>query len=320
MVKKFKVPFASGGNANEVPNGAQVNGAVSYTTGFTTDYEKAYNEQDAKDVERMDMNGILLDVTGAINDLQVNGASTWSLEGAPHPKGALVWYQSKLYQSRKDNNSATPSHGADWYEVDLQARIMPVGATYMQFHDQPAPATLWGGTWSELYANDSVFFRTGGSASNPFDGSIQQDEIKGHSHSATTSIEGVHNHSTSTTSAGGHTHTRGSMEITGSFNGRYNSGIPNLQTPMLPLEGAFYRQRSNRTEAGFSSSGGSKSDDVIFKASRNWTGSTSFAGAHAHLVTVNNSGSHSHAVTVSATGGSETRPKNITVKIWLRTA
>jgi hypothetical protein len=316
MVKKFKVPFASGGNTNEVPNGAQVNGSVSYTTGFTSDYEKAYNEQDAKDVERMDMNGILKDITEAIDDLQVNGASTWSLDGAPHPRGALVWYQDKLYQSRKNNNSATPSHGADWYEVDLQARIMPIGATYMQFPSQPEPAALWGGTWQELYANDSVFFRTGGSASNPFNGSIQQDEIKGHSHSATTASAGNHSHSAATSSAGGHTHTRGTMNITGRFNGRWN---PTAE-PLGPVSGAFSLITTSRQEFGIEMSSWNLSRDVDFDASRAWSGSTSTAGAHTHAVTVNNAGAHTHAVTVNNTGGTETRPKNITIKVWLRVA
>lgn len=307
MVKKFKVPFASGGNTNEVPNGAQVNGAVSYTTGFTSDYEKAYNEQDAKDVERMDMNGILKDITEAINDLQVNGASTWTIDGAPHPKGALVWYQSKLYQSRKGNNSATPSHGADWYEVDLQARIMPVGATYMQFPNQPEPATLWGGTWQELYANDSVFFRTGGSASKPFGGGIQMDEIKGHNHNATTASAGNHNHSASTSSTGGHTHTRGTMEIKGRIG---TIGINGT------IDGAF----RDAGTAGRINNDGQVDRQADFLASRAWSGSTSTAGAHSHNVTINNNGNHTHSVTVDSTGGSETRPKNITIKIWVRTA
>lgn len=316
MVKKFKVPFASGGNTNVVPDGAQVSGAVSYTTGFTSDYEKAYNETDAKDVERMDMNGILKDITGAINDLQTNGASTWSLDGAPHPKGALVWYQDSLYQSRKDNNSATPAHGADWYEVDLQKRIMPVGATYMQFPSQPAPAALWGGTWVELYANDSVFFRTGGAASAPFDGTIQDDEIKGHNHSATTASAGAHNHSASTNNTGGHTHTRGTMNIIGKFNARWDS----LTEVFRPTSGAFSLITTSRKEIGINMSGWSLSRDMDFDASKSWTGATSTAGAHSHSVTVNSAGAHTHSVTVNSTGGNETRPKNITIKVWLRTA
>lgn len=319
MVKKFKVPFASGGNANEVPNGAQVNGAVSYATGFTSDYEKAYNEQDAKDVERMDMNGILKDITGAIGDLQTNGASTWSLDGAPHPKGALVWHQSKLYQSRKNNNSATPSHGTDWYEVDLQARIMPVGATYMQFPNQPDPAALWGGTWQELYANDSVFFRTGGSASNPFNGSIQQDEIKSHKHSATTATAGNHNHSATTGSSGAHTHTRGTMNITASTRFAVDSNASPGVGP-YSSDGAFYG--SGTPTAFITDRDGRRAGYNVLHldASRSWSGSTSTAGSHSHAVTINNNGNHTHAVTVNNTGGNETRPKNITIKIWLRTA
>ena len=319
MVKKFKVPFASGGNTNTVPNGAQVNGAVSYTTGFTSDYEKAYNEQDAKDVERMDMNGILLDITGAIDDLQTNGASTWTLDGAPHTKGALVWYQDKLYQSRKNNNTSTPSHGADWYEVDLQARIMPIGATYMQFPSQPDPATLWGGTWQELYANDSVFFRTGGSASAAFDGTIQDDEIKGHAHSATSASSGGHTHSGRTDTSGGHTHTRGTMNITAhtSFASDGN-GSPGVGP--RDLGGAFFG--SGGPYAYITDKDGSRAgyNTLHLDASKSWTGATSTAGAHTHGISVDYAGSHAHSVTVNSTGGNETRPKNITIKVWLRTA
>ena len=319
MVKKFKVPFASGGNTNTVPNGAQVNGAVSYTTGFTSDYEKAYNEIDAKDVERMDMNGILLDITGAINDLQTNGASTWTLDGAPYTKGALAWYQDSLYQSRKNNNSETPSHGGDWYEVDLQKRIMPIGSTYMQFPGRPAPAALWGGTWVELYANDSVFFRTGGSASNSFNGSIQQDQIKSHTHSATSASAGSHSHNASTNSTGGHTHTRGTMNITASTRFAADSnGSPGVGPHYA--NGAFYGSETPNAHIRDSDGWRAGNNVLNFDASRNWTGSTSTAGAHSHTVTVNSAGAHSHSVSVNNTGGNETRPKNITVKIWLRTA
>lgn len=91
----------------------------------------------------------------------------------------------------------------------------------------------------------------------------------------------THTHSGTTGSAGSHTHTRGSMEITGSFEGGDDSGY---------TKGAFYEIGN----AGTTTGGGSNEKNIGFQASRTWTGSTSSNGSHTHSFTTgNNSGVNS---------------------------
>lgn len=166
-------------------------------------------------------------------------------------------------------------------------------------------------------------------------GSKQQDDLKSHTHGATSSSAGEHNHSASTGSsgshshsastgnAGSHTHTRGSMNIVGDFRGGSRTGFSGGS--------GVFRTDSGGTSTRSASSTQSESKRVTFDASRNWTGSTSSsgshshsvsvssAGAHTHSVSVGNAGAHTHSISVSNTGGSETRPKNIAVNFIIKT-
>ena len=85
-------------------------------------------------------------------------------------------------------------------------------------------------------------------------------------------------------SAGAHTHTRGTMEITGYFS---------AEAAGMKTSGAFYvgSQVAGRNSAP----DGSNDSYIQFKASRNWTGATSSAGAHTHTVT------NSNGVTIGTT-------------------
>ena len=77
-------------------------------------------------------------------------------------------------------------------------------------------------------------------------------------------------------SAGAHTHTRGTMEITGYFNGNTNDGNP--------INGAYY-YRSYSGSSGADGNSDSVSGYIGFQASRAWSGATSSNGAHTHSVT-----------------------------------
>ena len=55
---------------------------------------------------------------------------------------------------------------------------IPVGATFIQFPGEPAPNSLFGGSWSAIFDNESVFFRTPGGEASSFGGGIQSDQMQ----------------------------------------------------------------------------------------------------------------------------------------------
>lgn len=107
MVKKFTIPFASQGDANDIPDALQVDGKVSFTQGFGYDYERPYDDPQAKDIAREDMNGLFKAITSAIGEVQQLGASSWSNE-LSYPKGAIVYHEKDLYISQVDDNQNEP--------------------------------------------------------------------------------------------------------------------------------------------------------------------------------------------------------------------
>lgn len=121
-------------------------------------------------------------------------------------------------------------------------------------------------------------FPRGSSASRPV-GTMEEDQIRSHSHTATTSDAGLHTHSGTTNSAGTHSHTllmakaRDAAPLSNSY-GRvgYSSPTEFPQNTAVPVE---------------------------------------TSGAHTHTLSTNSTGNHTHSVTVNNTGGSETRPKGM---------
>ena len=55
---------------------------------------------------------------------------------------------------------------------------IPVGATYVQFPGEPAPNSVFGGSWSAIFDNEGVFFRTPGGEASSFGGGIQSDQMQ----------------------------------------------------------------------------------------------------------------------------------------------
>ena len=208
----------------------------------------------------------------------------------------------------------------NWLYGQLQttaAKLYPVGSVYISFNPT-SPQTLFGGTWQRL--KDRMLMASGDSyAPNTTGGSATKtigvtnlpahnhtvNSAGSHNHTASTGESGLHNHTASTGGAGSHTHTassnttgnhshtRGSMNITGTFDGNVNDG-------QSGKTGAFYYTGQPFT----GSDGESKNPGGVigFDASRSWTGSTSTAGNHSHAITVNSAGSHTHTVTVNNNG------------------
>ena len=178
-----------------------------------------------------------------------------------------------------------------WLYDEMQAtasKLYPVGSVYISFNSTD-PSTLFGGTWQRL--KDTFLLASGDAyAPNTTGGSATK--------TLTTSNLPAHTHSCA--SAGAHTHNRGSMNITGTFDGNVDDG-DSAKT------GAFYN-------TGTSFSGSNGDDDrmggvIGFDASRSWTGATSSNGAHTHTIGLTGS-----ALPINV------MPPYQTVYMWRRTA
>ena len=59
----------------------------------------------------------------------------------------------------------------------------PEKQVYVQYPRTPPPAEIFGGTWKAIFDEESVFFRTPGPYSLPFEAAaVQQDSMAKHNH------------------------------------------------------------------------------------------------------------------------------------------
>lgn len=120
MTKIFSVPFATTGDRESIPQDADTDGFVSYEEGYGPHYSLDPVEwQDAKDIERTKLNGILHDITESVFELQRHGVAKWSVDAAPYPIKARVYHDGKVWRSDVANNSTTPGTGSSWVEDQL---------------------------------------------------------------------------------------------------------------------------------------------------------------------------------------------------------
>lgn len=92
----------------------------------------------------------------------------------------------KLFQSKNDADNKK--------EIEIKDSRFPVGSWYVQypsaksnddataFPENERPATLFGGTWTEKYADEYVFFRTAGTNGQTRTDGLSEDQIQGHFH------------------------------------------------------------------------------------------------------------------------------------------
>lgn len=114
-------------------------------------------------------------------------------------------------------------------------------------------------------------------------GSAQADEIRSHSHGASSAGAGAHSHTASSDAQGEHTHSVKEGQVAGTITtGEILSSGDDLTTGII----------------GYST--------------------TNSAGQHAHNISVAGVADHTHAITVNATGGSETRPQNIAFNAFIK--
>lgn len=129
MTKIFKVPFATQGDKTVVPVETQPDGSVSYTQGYSYDYERDQaSDPSAKDIEREKMNSLFHDITESIGEMQLQGFAKWSEAGKPYPIRSVVYHKNKAWQSKVENNNIEPVAGNAWAEFKADATASDVGA------------------------------------------------------------------------------------------------------------------------------------------------------------------------------------------------
>lgn len=132
-------------------------------------------------------------------------------------------------------------------------------------------------------------------------GSVQSSAIEAHGHAATAASAGAHSHSGTTNSAGQHNHT-GSANSAGAHTHvqRLADDFPEFgQGTILGPDRALGNGAQNAQIA--TASAGAHSHSLSINS----------AGAHSHSLNITSAGAHTHAITVGATGGAETRPRNV---------
>lgn len=134
-------------------------------------------------------------------------------------------------------------------------------------------------------------------------GSYQDDAFKAHNHSGNTNSGGAHTHSGNTNSSGAHTHS-----------GNTNSGGAHSHGNVVSPRSSYIDGDDRRFYASPGTGDRTTTDGLH---SHSFT--TNSAGAHTHSFTTNSAGAHTHSFTTNNTGGSETRPKNLSVNFIIKT-
>lgn len=157
MVKIYKQPFAHDGDTIAIPDASQPDGKMSSADGWTPDYQLPKTDPNYKPVGRQEMNGVFKEVTESLGQVQVQGAASWSADGAPYPINAQVYHNGKQWIALRAN-SVEPVEGADWTELVGKQYVdasLPDLAGYLQ-PSMTGSATLNGTTGNTVQLTDIV--------------------------------------------------------------------------------------------------------------------------------------------------------------------
>lgn len=137
VAKLFTKPFGVAGDKTPIPNGTQVDGTVSYETGFGADYERQLGvDPAAKNIGRQTFNELMFDVTTGLQEMQAGfGTSVYSLTlaqalpGGGYPKGALIprLAGDGFWLCTTAANTSNPdTGGAGWVQIAAQGSFYAI--------------------------------------------------------------------------------------------------------------------------------------------------------------------------------------------------
>lgn len=317
----MNVAFASSGQKTyPIPSGTSF-GNASLSAGFPPETSNPLLDGGVPP-KRTDFNGILYWLSAFAMFQQSGGKFTFSTK-VNYDVPSIIYYNGDLWWCLRSNGPTnggivTPGTNANYWKkfkeyISSPLDAYPIGAYYIS-SSPTSPATLFGGTWVQI--KDRMILAvgntynsaglTGGSATTK----LVVNNIPSHNHSCGTT--GNHSHTATTSTAGNHSHTRGTMNITGTFDGNVND----MQSGKT---GAFYY-----TGQPFSGSDGNTASPggvIGFDASRSWSGATSSNGNHTHTLTTTTNGNHNHTIGNTGSGTAFTTiSPYITAYVWRRTA
>lgn len=276
-------------------------GKFSQQNGFPPETSKPLS-QGGFPPDRRDFNGVLNLLSQFIVWYQQGGLLNYSAQ-FDYEVGNEILFNGVKYRCLQANGPAssavTPgSNPSVWKNMDSN---VPVGAV-VPFYN----VTLGGSDgrrpifWGHQDADEGWVLCDGGSdgqggtVPNLIGNFIRGSDVKNAGQtggSATQTLTAdqlpAHTHTVTILSAGSHTHTRGTMEITGTFDGNVNDGNS-------AKTGAFYN--ANKAFGGSDGNGDVPGGVIGFKASRSWSGSTSSSGSHTHTATCSTTGSESISI------------------------
>lgn len=137
VAKLFTKPFGVAGDKTPIPNGTQVDGTVSYETGFGADYERQLGvDPAAKNIGRQTFNELMFDATTSLQEMQAGfGTSVYSLTlaqalpGGGYPKGALIprLAGDGFWLCTTAANTSNPdTGGAGWVQLATQGSFYAI--------------------------------------------------------------------------------------------------------------------------------------------------------------------------------------------------
>lgn len=131
ILKFFNTIFATGGDTAAIPDATQGDGSVSFTQGYSPDYQADPSTPGVLYPERNKMNYLFETITAALNMWQTHGLcdfiSPSDNSGLAYPYDiyALVRYDNgsgvQLYYSQKNNNTDTPLVTTSWAPLLAQS-------------------------------------------------------------------------------------------------------------------------------------------------------------------------------------------------------
>jgi len=118
MTKFFETPFAQAGNKTAVPDALQPDGSISYTEGWSPDYERPNTDPDYKPIGREQTNQMFFDITEAMGLVQREGILFWDATFAYSQYARVVGSDGVLYRAVIANTGNNPvgDDGTYWIE------------------------------------------------------------------------------------------------------------------------------------------------------------------------------------------------------------
>ena len=371
---KWNVAPGANADCNDIPDTVDADSGLASWSALFPQLTALPLSAGGRAPKREDFNGLLRAFGQWAFYYMQGGVPSWE-RGIAYTAGSFARHNGTTWTALKGSRGVIPAEGEYWHALsnfytsnslvsDLLNRVYPVGSIYMSAVNV-SPASFLGGTWQAIEQGRMLMAAgsswqagtTGGAAYHALtvqempahDHSAVETAAGGHTHGASTGSAGAHAHPGSTNNAGNHyhtgttsgagnhAHTRGSMNITGTFDGNVDDDSKGGKS------GAFYTTGRPIYGANGDDTGGV----IGFDASRSWTGSTSTdgshshgfstswagvhahslsiasAGAHTHSVAIAAAGAHTHAITIGRTGSGAAfsiLPPYIAVYMWRRTA